>query len=54
MVGSDTPKTRATSFLDIPRSTAAKTFNLRSFEYGFMLEVSHPDQSPRKPLSEGV
>jgi hypothetical protein len=34
----------------MPRSTAANTFNLRSFEYGFMPQVSHPDQSPRKPL----
>src|SRR5215212_3169123 len=51
MVGSETPKTRATSFLGMPRSTAASTFNLRSFEYGFMPEVSHPDQPPSKPLS---
>src|ERR687894_1357609 len=51
MVGSETPKTLATSFLGMPRSTAANTFNLRSFEYGFMPQVSHPDQSPRKPLS---
>jgi hypothetical protein len=34
----------------MPRSTAARTLSLRSFEYGFMPEVSHPDQSPRKPL----
>jgi hypothetical protein len=36
MVGADTPKTRTTSVLGIPRSTAASTFVLRSFEYGFM------------------
>jgi hypothetical protein len=50
MVGSDTPKTRATSFFGMPRSTAASTLSLRSFEYGFMAEVSHFDQSSRKPL----
>src|SRR5215213_1831173 len=50
MVGSEMPKTLATSFLGMPRSTAARTLSLRSFEYGFMPEVSHPDQSPRKPL----
>jgi hypothetical protein len=50
MVGSETPKTCATSFRSMPRSTAASTFNLRSFEYGFMPKVSHPDQPPRKPL----
>src|SRR5215218_4664901 len=36
MVGADTPKARTTSVLGIPRSTAASTFVLRSFEYGFM------------------
>src|SRR5215210_7665956 len=36
MLGADTPKTRTTSVLGIPRSTAASTFVLRSFEYGFM------------------
>src|SRR5215212_5341301 len=50
MVGSDTPKTRATSFLGMPRSTAASTLSLRSLEYGFIAEVSHSDQSSRKPL----
>src|SRR5215210_4401138 len=42
MVGSDTPKTRAISSRGIPRSTAASTLSLRSFEYGFMPGVSHP------------
>jgi hypothetical protein len=32
MVGKDTPKIRATSFLGTPRSIAASTFSLRSFE----------------------
>ena len=31
-----TPKSRATSFLGMPRSIAASVFNLRSFEYAFM------------------
>ena len=36
MVGTDTEKVLATSSLGTPRSTAASTLNLRSFEYGFM------------------
>ena len=36
MVGIDTEKVLATSFLGSPESTAASTLNLRSFEYGFM------------------
>ena len=38
MVGVDTEKVFATSSLGTPRSTAASTLNLRSFEYGFMPE----------------
>ena len=37
MVGIDTEKVFATSYLGTPRATAASTLNLRSFEYGFML-----------------
>jgi hypothetical protein len=54
MVGSETPKIRAACALGIPRSTAASTLILRSFEYGFMPEVSHSDQSSRKPLLEAA
>jgi hypothetical protein len=36
MVGTDTEKVLATSSLGLPESTAARTLNLRSFEYGFM------------------
>lgn len=50
MVSSETPKIRATSLRDIPRSQAASIFIPRSFEYGFMLAVSHADQPPRNPL----
>ena len=53
MVCSETPKIRATLFLGMPRSRAASTFTLRSFEYGFVPEVSHSDQPPRKPLLVG-
>jgi hypothetical protein len=52
MVETDTPKTLAACALGIPRSTAASTLSLRSFEYGFMPRVSHKDQPSRKPLSE--
>ena len=44
MVGNETPKVSATSLRGIPRSTAASTRNLKSFEYAFMLRVSHADQ----------
>src|ERR671920_781648 len=37
MDGIETPKTSATSWRGLPRSTAASTLNLRSFEYGFIL-----------------
>ncbi len=37
-------------FFGMPRSTAANTFSLRSFQYGFMAEVSRSDQPLRKPL----
>ena len=36
MVGKDTEKVSATSFLGTPRSTVASTRNLRSLEYGFI------------------
>ncbi len=36
MVGIDTEKVFATSSLGTPRSTAASTLSLRSFEYTFM------------------
>ena len=36
MVGTDTEKVSATSSLGSPRSTAASTLILRSFEYGLM------------------
>jgi hypothetical protein len=42
MVGADTPKICAISSRGIPRSTAASTLSLRSFEYGFMPRVSYP------------
>src|SRR5215208_4274766 len=51
-VGSETPKVSATSPRGIPRSTAASTLILRSFEYGFMTRVSHNDQRIRNPLLE--
>jgi hypothetical protein len=38
MVGTETEKVTATSSLGTPRSTAASTLILRSFEYGFMTE----------------
>src|SRR5215216_4349505 len=41
MVETDTPKVFATSALGIPRSTAASTLSLRSFEYAFMSALSH-------------
>src|SRR3954454_22245230 len=41
MVGIDTEKVSATSSLGLPTSTAAKTLNLRSFEYGFMPRGYH-------------
>jgi hypothetical protein len=41
MVDTDTPKVFAASALGIPRSTAASTFSLRSFEYAFMAALSH-------------
>ena len=50
MVGSETPKVSAISLRGDPRSTAASTLILRSFEYGFMPQVSHADQPTRKPL----
>lgn len=34
IVGTDTLKTSATSFIDMPRSIAASTLSLRSLEYG--------------------
>src|SRR5918995_4850161 len=36
MVGTDTEKVVATSCLGVPASTAERTLNLRSFEYGFI------------------
>jgi hypothetical protein len=36
MVGTETEKVFATSSLGTPRSTAASTLNLKSFEYGFI------------------
>jgi hypothetical protein len=48
--GIETPKTSATRSRGIPRSTAASTFSLRSFEYGFILQASHIDQSLGRPL----
>jgi hypothetical protein len=36
MVDRETPKSSETSFLGMPRSIAASTFSLRSFEYAFM------------------
>jgi hypothetical protein len=50
MEGTDTPKTFATSWRGIPRSTASSTLIHRSFEYGFMLQTSHMDQYLRSPL----
>ena len=41
MVGTDMPKVLATSSRAIPRSTAASTLSLRSFEYAFMPAPSH-------------
>jgi hypothetical protein len=48
--GEDTPKTLATSFLGIPRSTAANTLSLRSFEYALMRNSFVKDQPSSKPL----
>ncbi len=39
MVDRETPKSSATSFLGMPRSMAASVFNLRSFEYAFMVSI---------------
>jgi len=36
MDGTETEKVFATSSLGTPRSTAASTLNLKSFEYGFI------------------
>ena len=49
--GEDTPKILATSFLGIPRSTAANTLSLRSFEYALMRNSFVEDQPSSKPLS---
>ncbi len=38
IVGIDTEKVFAISSLGLPASTAASTLNLRSFEYGFIVE----------------
>ena len=40
-VAGETPKVPTISPRGRPRSTAAKTFNLRSFEYAFMTAVLH-------------
>src|SRR5215212_5782616 len=52
MVGIDTEKVLATSCLGSPESTAARTLNLRSFEYGLMPEGYHMDRYLRAPLLE--
>ena len=49
-VGRETPKTRTTSALGSPRSTAASSLTLRSFEYAFIAAASHGDQSLRNLL----
>ena len=41
MVETDTPKVSAISWRGIPRSTAASTLSLRSFEYALMSAVLH-------------
>src|SRR5215210_8929094 len=41
MVETDTPKVSAISRRGIPRSTAASTLSLRSFEYALMPTLSH-------------
>jgi uncharacterized membrane protein YkvA (DUF1232 family) len=41
MVETETPKVLATCALGIPRSTAASTLSLRSFEYALMPALSH-------------
>ena len=52
MVGTETPKTSATSLLGIPRSTASSTLSLKSLEYGFIPTSFAQDQLICKPLSE--
>src|ERR671916_2942858 len=39
MVERETPKSSATSLLGMPRSIAASVFNLRSFEYAFIMDL---------------
>ena len=50
MVATETPKRRTISLRGVPRSTAASTRNLRSFEYAFIPGASHIDQSLRNLL----
>jgi hypothetical protein len=50
MVDRETPKSRATSLLGMPRSMAASVFNLRSFEYAFMMSILVQVRYLRNPL----
>jgi hypothetical protein len=52
MVDRETPKSRATSFLGMPRSMAARAFTLRSFEYAFMMSILVQVRYLCKPLLE--
>src|SRR5215203_6264398 len=50
MVEREIPKSSATSFLGMPRSMAASVFNLRSFEYAFMMSILVQGRYLRKPM----
>ena len=52
MVERETPKSSATSFLGIPRSMAARDFNLRSFENALMESILMQVRYLRNPLSQ--